>query len=128
MAKFLVTLTDEERCFLRKMVSSGKGAARKLLHGRILLQAFPQLIEFQAHFSTPLHARRGTTAHDIPDADSRQTAKSLYGNSLAAPARHPMKLQGRGENYAAPERFCAGSAPHLATKRSTLPNCHPLRR
>ena len=39
MAKFLVTLTDEERCVLRKMVSSGKGAARKLLHGRILLQA-----------------------------------------------------------------------------------------
>jgi hypothetical protein len=39
MAKFLVTLTDEERCFLRKMVSSGKDAARKLLHGRILLQA-----------------------------------------------------------------------------------------
>ena len=39
MAKFLVTLADEERCLLRKMVSSGKGAARKLLHGRILLQA-----------------------------------------------------------------------------------------
>jgi len=39
MAKFRVTLTDEERCFLRTMVSSGKGAARKLLHGRILLQA-----------------------------------------------------------------------------------------
>jgi len=39
MAKFRVTLTDEERYFLRKMVSSGKGAARQLLHGRILLQA-----------------------------------------------------------------------------------------
>jgi len=39
MVKFLVTLTDEERCLLRKMVSSGKRAARKLLHGRILLQA-----------------------------------------------------------------------------------------
>ena len=39
MAKFRVTLTDEERCLLRKMVSSGKGAARKLLHARILLQA-----------------------------------------------------------------------------------------
>ena len=39
MAKFRVTLTDEERCVLRQMVSSGKGAARKLLHGRILLQA-----------------------------------------------------------------------------------------
>ena len=39
MAKFLVTLTDEARCLLWKMVSSGKGAARKLLHGRLLLQA-----------------------------------------------------------------------------------------
>ena len=39
MAKFRVTLTEEERCLLRKMVSSGKGAARTLLHGRILLQA-----------------------------------------------------------------------------------------
>src|SRR5438445_7492948 len=39
MAKFRVTLTEEERSVLRKMVSSGKGAARTLLHGRILLQA-----------------------------------------------------------------------------------------
>ena len=39
MAKLRVTLTDEERCGLRNMVSSGQGAARTLLHGRILLQA-----------------------------------------------------------------------------------------
>jgi transposase len=39
MVKFRVTLTDEERCWLRKMVSSGKGAARKLLHANILLRA-----------------------------------------------------------------------------------------
>ena len=39
MAKFRVTLMDEERGLLRKMVSSGKGAARQLLHARILLQA-----------------------------------------------------------------------------------------
>jgi hypothetical protein len=39
MAKFRVTLTEEERSVLRKMVSSGKGAARTLLHGRMLLQA-----------------------------------------------------------------------------------------
>jgi transposase len=38
MAKFRVTLTDEERELLRKMGSSGKGAARQLLHARILLQ------------------------------------------------------------------------------------------
>lgn len=39
MVKYIVTLTDEERELLQKMVSSGKGAARKLLHARILLQA-----------------------------------------------------------------------------------------
>jgi transposase len=39
MAKYIVTLTDEERALLQKMVSSGKGAARRLLHAQILLQA-----------------------------------------------------------------------------------------
>jgi hypothetical protein len=39
MAKYIVTLTDEERVLLHKMVSSGGGAARKLLHARILLNA-----------------------------------------------------------------------------------------
>jgi len=37
--KYVVTLTDEERRSLRALVSSGKGAARKLTHARILLQA-----------------------------------------------------------------------------------------
>jgi len=36
--KYVVTLTDEERRSLRGLVSSGKGAARKLTHARILLQ------------------------------------------------------------------------------------------
>jgi hypothetical protein len=39
MAKLRVTLTDAERCMLRHMVSSGKGAARTVLQGRIWLQA-----------------------------------------------------------------------------------------
>ena len=37
--RYLVTLTDEERRSLRTLVSSGKGAARKLTHARILLKA-----------------------------------------------------------------------------------------
>ena len=37
--KYVVTLTDEERGSLRAWVSSGKAAARKLTHARILLQA-----------------------------------------------------------------------------------------
>ncbi len=39
MKKFVVTLTDEEREELRRMLASGKGAARKLIHARILLKA-----------------------------------------------------------------------------------------
>ena len=37
MVKYRVTLTEEERDALKKMASVGKGAARKLLHARILL-------------------------------------------------------------------------------------------
>ena len=37
--RYMVALTDEERRSLRALVSSGKGAARKLTHARILLKA-----------------------------------------------------------------------------------------
>src|SRR5436305_2488595 len=37
MEKYKVTLTVEERQALDRMVSSGKAAARKLIHARILL-------------------------------------------------------------------------------------------
>jgi len=36
---YVVTLTDEERWSLRTLVSTGKGAAGKLTHARILLKA-----------------------------------------------------------------------------------------
>jgi transposase len=39
MAKYRVTLTSEERDELEHLVSSGKGAARRLAHARILLLA-----------------------------------------------------------------------------------------
>jgi len=37
--KYIVELTSEERQRLRALISSGKGAARKLTHARILLKA-----------------------------------------------------------------------------------------
>jgi len=37
VVKYRVTLTEEEREALKKLVSTGKGAARKLLHARVLL-------------------------------------------------------------------------------------------
>lgn len=36
---YIVTLTSEERATLRELISSGKAAARKLSHARILLKA-----------------------------------------------------------------------------------------
>src|SRR5258708_16067688 len=39
MVRYKVTLTAEERQQLEKLVSCGKGAARKLAHARILLLA-----------------------------------------------------------------------------------------
>jgi transposase len=37
--KYIVTLTKEERLMLQALVSRGKGAARKLMHARVLLKA-----------------------------------------------------------------------------------------
>jgi transposase len=38
-AKYIVTLTEEERADLSGLISAGKGAARRLAHARILLKA-----------------------------------------------------------------------------------------
>jgi transposase len=38
MKKYIVTLTEQERQALTAMISRGKGAARKLMHARILLK------------------------------------------------------------------------------------------
>ena len=37
--KYIVTLTEEERVVLRKLIASGKGSARRLMHARVLLKA-----------------------------------------------------------------------------------------
>jgi transposase len=39
MKKYKVTLTDEERQHLQDLISTGKAAAQKLVHARILLKA-----------------------------------------------------------------------------------------
>jgi len=39
MKKYIVTLTDDERKELGRLVALGKGAARQLVHARILLKA-----------------------------------------------------------------------------------------
>ena len=37
--KYVITLSEEERCELQSMISTGKSAARRLIHARVLLLA-----------------------------------------------------------------------------------------
>jgi len=47
MKKYIVTLTETEQVQLRKLISTGKGAARRLAHARILLKADQGLTDEQ---------------------------------------------------------------------------------
>jgi len=69
--KYVVTLTEEERDSLRRLVSCGRAAARKLAHARILLQA-----------DRGPSGRGGTTG-----ASSTGTARPGSSPSLAASRR-----------------------------------------
>ncbi len=62
MEKYRVALTTEERIGLERLVSTGKGAARKLCHARILLLAdeTPGLCRHDEGICTALHTSRRT--------------------------------------------------------------------
>ena len=45
--KYIVTLTEAEQAELRNLISTGKGAARRLAHARILLKADQGLTDEQ---------------------------------------------------------------------------------
>jgi len=63
MDKYRVTLTDDERAELGHMVSSGKAAARKLTHARILLLADDALGD--EHADDQIVAALGTSLRTI---------------------------------------------------------------
>lgn len=63
--RYKVTLTEEERAQLRKMLASGKAAARKLNHARILLyadQAFEGCCHTDPQIAETLGIRLSTVA------------------------------------------------------------------
>jgi hypothetical protein len=63
MDKYRVTLAEEERTALQQMVSSGKAAARKLTHARILLLADDSLGE--EHADEQIVAALGTSLRTV---------------------------------------------------------------
>lgn len=90
MKKYKVTLTEQEREELRQLIGKGKGAARKLLHARILLkadsqqewsdQAISQALEVS--ISTIERVRERFVEEGLNAALERKAPKRVYQRKL----------------------------------------------
>lgn len=98
MKKYKVTLTDEEREELRQLISKGKGAARKLLHARILLkadnpvgwndQAISEALEVS--ISTIERVRERFVEAGLSAALDRQAPRRVYQRKLDGEQEAPL--------------------------------------
>jgi transposase len=118
MKKYVVTLTDEEREELGRMVTSGKGAARKLIHARILLKAD------RSDPGPGWDDAEIAEALDVGTATIERVRKQFVEEGLEAalirrrPRReYPRKLDGDGEAHLI--AVACGQAPE-GRKRWTL--------
>lgn len=90
MKKYKVTLTDQEREDLGQLISKGKGAARKLLHARILLKADSQVgwqdqaisEALEVSISTIERVRERFVEEGVEAALERQAPKRVYTRKL----------------------------------------------
>ncbi len=94
MAKYIITLTAEERTALEQLVSVGKTAARKLTHARILLLADtggPGLIDLE------IQDQLGTSVPTITRARQRCVTQGLVAaldHRPQPPRPDKVKIQG----------------------------------
>jgi len=95
MAKYIVTLTDEERALLQKMVSSGAGAARKLLHARILLHADANGLARSDQVTAQAMQVGVSTIHRVRQRFVEQSFESAL--VPARPPRRPDKVKITGD-------------------------------
>jgi DNA-binding transcriptional LysR family regulator len=87
MDKYRVTLTEEERGQLTQMVSSGKSAARKLTHARILLLADDSL--GQEHADEQIIAALGTSLRTVSRVRQQLVTQGL--DFALARRRQPLR-------------------------------------
>ena len=99
---YKVTLTDEERGLLRTMLSSGKAAARKLNHARLLLYADealehvgwePDLLDTRGVILTRL-GKLDEAIKDLESAASAMPSGPVYYHLAKA-----YRKQGRGDEF-----------------------------
>jgi len=90
MKKYKVTLTEQEREELGQLIRKGKGAARKLLHARILLKADSQVgwndqaisEALEVSISTIERVRERFVEAGLSAALDRQAPKRVYKRKL----------------------------------------------
>lgn len=119
MEKYIVTLTSDERTFLQQLISSGKAAARKLTHARILLLADGSP-EGPASLDEDIEQALGVGASTIHRVRQRFVLESFDAalHPRPSPARpQKVKIQGAVEQ-ALLELVC--STPPKGRSRWTL--------
>src|SRR5262245_35121829 len=96
MEKYLVTLTTEERSGLERLVSTGKAAARKLTHARLLLLADTSL--GKAHTDVEIVAALGVGLRTVERVRKRLVTQGLRSALDPRPQPHrPDKVKIKGD-------------------------------
>ena len=116
--KYKVTLTESERQELHAMISRGKGAARRLAHARILLQA-DESAGGPGRTDAEVAAALDTTTRTVERVRQRFVTESLDAALRPKPTKrvYARKLDGEQE---AKLIATACSAPPAGTRRWTL--------
>jgi len=98
--RYRVTLTTEERTDLLHLISTGKAAARTLLHARILLKADTPPGE-PGRFDEDIAAAVETSVSTVERVRQRFVEEGLPAALVPRPptAPRPTKLDGRGEAH-----------------------------
>ena len=97
--RYVVRLTSEERQSLERLVRTGKAAARKILHARILLQADqgpagPGWTDAQISEALSAHAR---TIAEVRQRLVEQGLEAALNRKKQAQPSRPRKLDGKAE-------------------------------
>jgi hypothetical protein len=93
MEKYLVSLTGEERMALEGLVSTGKSAARKLAHARVLL-----LADQEEHSDDDIGSALGVSLRTIARVRKRLVTEGLLAALDHRPQpRRPDKIKIKGD-------------------------------
>jgi hypothetical protein len=117
MEKYRLALTTEERLGLERLVSTGKGAARKLCHARILLLAdeTPGLCRHDEGICTALNTSRRTV--------ERVRCRFVTEGLEAALHPRPQPARGRSRSRAMLSKSSSSWPAAIRPKDAAIGHC-----